>query len=200
MTTTLNLSPENTELTPEELAGLIPSLATKQELNEFERENIIPAREWALSKRELTQCEPWSEAYVRDLHRKMFGQTWKWAGTYRRTDKNLGIPWQQILQQLPVVLGDAKYWIEHKTYDPDEIAIRLHHRLVSIHPFPNGNGRHARLIADVVVAKLGRPPFPWGIDNLVSPGPTREAYLKALKAADAGDIQPLVKFARSGGL
>ncbi len=200
MITTSNLSPENTELSPEDLAGLIPSLATKQDLNEFERENIIQAREWVLSKRELTQCEPWSEAYVRDLHRRMFDQTWKWAGTYRQTNKNSGIPWQQILQQLPVVLGDAKYWIDHKTYDPDEIAVRLHHRLVFIHPFPNGNGRHARLIADVVVAKIERDPFSWGIDNLASPGTARDAYIKALKIADAGDIQPLLKFARSGGL
>lgn len=197
MSTTPNLTPENTELTPDELADLIPNLATKQELNEFERENIIEAAEWALSERQLKQHEPWSEAYIRELHRRMFDQTWKWAGTYRRTDKNLGIPWQQILQQLPVVLGDAKYWIEHKTYDPDEIAVRLHHRLVSIHPFPNGNGRHARLIADVVAAKLGRPTFPWGIENLVSTGPTRDAYIQALKTADAGDIQPLLKFARS---
>jgi Fic-DOC domain mobile mystery protein B len=129
----------------------------------------------------------------------MFDHTWKLAGTYRKTGKNLGIPWQQILQELPAALGDAKYWTDHKTYGSDEIAVRFHHRLVYIHPFPNGNGRHARLIADVVAAKLGRPTFPWGIGNLVSAGPIREDYIKALKAADAGNIQPLLKFARSGG-
>src|SRR6267378_7175824 len=175
--TTSNLSPENTELSPEELAGLIPSLATKLDLNEFERENILAARKWALSKRELKQSEPWSEAYVRELHRRMFDQTWKWAGTYRLTKKNLGIPYEQIQEQLAALLGDAKYWIDHKTCDTDEIAVRLHHRLVSIHPFPNGNGRHARLIADVVVAKQEGRTLPWGIKDLVDPGPTRTDYI-----------------------
>jgi Fic-DOC domain mobile mystery protein B len=197
MVTTPNLSPENTELSADELAGLIPSLATKQDLNEFERENIIVATAWALSERILKQCEPWSEAYIRELHRRMFEETWKWAGIYRKTNKNLGVPFEQIREQLPTVLGEAKYWIDNKTYDLDEIAVCMHHRLVLIHPFPNGNGRHARLLADVLLAKLGRKPFTWGAANLVSPGPPREIYIAALKTADSGDIQPLVKFARS---
>jgi Fic-DOC domain mobile mystery protein B len=94
------------------------------------------------------------------------------------------------------LFGDVRYWIENKTYSPDEIAVRFHHRLVFIHPFPNGNGRHARLIADVFAMKLGRPAFTWGSAHLVEEGEARNRYLEAIRAADNGDIQPLLKFAR----
>src|SRR5579864_1983912 len=132
----------NTPLSPEELADLIPSLATKEELNEWERENILRAREWAISDR-TSPTDMASDEYVRKLHLRMFDQTWKWAGQYRRTEKNIGIAVYQIREQLAALLGDVRYWIEHRTYPPDEIAVRFHYRLVAIHPFPNGNGRHA---------------------------------------------------------
>jgi Fic-DOC domain mobile mystery protein B len=127
----------------------------------------------------------------------MFDQTWKWAGQYRRTEKNIGIPAYQTREQLGVLLGDVRYWIEHGTYSPDEIAVRFHHRLVVIHPFPNGNGRHARLIADVLAIKMGRPAFTWGATDLVRPGEARAQYLEAIRAADKGEMQTLIAFARS---
>lgn len=186
----------NTPLSPEEFADLIPSLATKEELNEWERENILRAREWAIRDR-TRPADMASDGYLRKLHLRMFDQTWKWAGQYRRTEKNIGIPFCQIREQLGALLGDVRYWIEHGTYPPDEIAVRFHHRLVVIHPFPNGNGRHARIIADVLAMKLGHPAFTWGATDLVKPGEARARYLDAIRAADKGDLQPLIRFARS---
>jgi Fic-DOC domain mobile mystery protein B len=166
----------NTPLSPEEQDELIPDLTTKEELNEW---------------------DPFAEAYVRELHRRMFDQTWKWAGIYRATEKNIGIPHHQIREALAGLLGDARYWVEHQTYEPDELAVRFHHRLVWIHPFANGNGRHARLMADVVVRRQGRPAFTWGSADIVQAGDFRRSYIDALRAADKSDIQPLLAFARS---
>jgi len=186
----------NIPLSPEELGDLIPSLATKQELNEWERENILAAREWAFKNR-TSAIEMVSDEYIRRLHQKMFDQTWKWAGKYRVTEKNLGVPLHEIPERLGILFGNARFWIENDTYPADQIAVRFHHDLVLIHPFPNGNGRHARLVADVLVMKLGRPAFSWGSKVLVKQGEARDEYLKALKAGDDGDIRPLLEFARS---
>jgi Fic-DOC domain mobile mystery protein B len=186
----------NTPLSPEEFVDLIPNLATKEELNEWERENILRAREWAISDR-TGPMDVVSDEYVRKLHRKMFDAAWKWSGEYRRTEKNIGVPVQEIREMLVSLFGDVRYWIQNKTYPPDEISIRFHHRLTFIHPFPNGNGRHARLIADVLVMKLGCVAFTWGSANLVKHGEARAKYVESIRAADRGEIQPLLTFARS---
>jgi Fic-DOC domain mobile mystery protein B len=196
MTPPAPASDGNTPLSPEELADLIPSLATKEELNEWERENILQAREWSIGDR-TSPKDMVSGEYVRKLHLKMFDQTWNWAGQYRRTDKNIGIPFHEIRESLAALLGDARYWIENRTFSPDGTAVRLHYRLVAIHPFPNGNGRHARLMADVLVLKLGRPAFTWGSTNLIKRGESRARYLEVIRTADNGDLQPLLAFARS---
>lgn len=194
--TEITTSEGSTPLSREELADLIPNLATKEELNEWERENILQARTWALRNRTPAK-EIVCDEYVRRLHKKMFDQTWRWAGHYRRSDKNLGVPFSQILEKLGTLFGDVRYWMENHTYDPDEIAIRFHHRLALVHPFPNGNGRHGRLIADLLATRLGRPKFTWGFHNLVNPSETRKAYHEALRAADDRDIEPLLRFAKS---
>lgn len=185
----------NTPLSPEELADLIPSLATKEELNEWERENILRGREWVIRDR-TPPLETISNEYVRKLHLKMFDQTWRWAGKFRQTEKNLGVPFAEIPERLAVLFGDVRYWIENGTHSPDEIAVRFHHRLVFIHAFANGNGRHARLMADLLVMKLGRPAFTWGSSDLIKPGEARARYLDAIRTADNGDLRPLVEFAR----
>ncbi len=195
MTPLLKTGDGNTPLSPEELADLIPSLATKEELNEWERQNIILAREWAVADR-ASLNDIVSDAYVRKLRLKMFDQTWKWAGRYRQTEKNLGVAFDEIPERLAVLLGDVRYWMENGTYSSDETAVRFHHRLVAIHAFPNGNGRHARLMADVLVMKSGRTAFTWGSADLIKPGEARARYLDAITTADAGEIQPLLKFAR----
>jgi len=188
---------DNTPLSPEEQADLIPDLTTKEDLNEWERQNILEAYSWALDPRNLHRQDPLTEPYVRELHLHMFDQTWKWAGVYRATEKNIGIPHFQIRDSLAALLGDTRYWIEHKTFEPDEIAVRFHHRLVSIHPFANGNGRHARLMADVIAQRQGQPVFTWGGADIVEAGNFRRSYIDALRAADQNDIQPLLVFVRS---
>ena len=187
----------NTPLSPEEQDDLIPDLTTKEELNEWERQNILEASAWALGQRNLNRRDPFSEAYVRELHRRMFDQTWKWAGVYRTREKDIGIPHDRIREALPALLGDARYWVEHRTFAPDELAVRFHHKLVWIHAFANGNGRHARLMADVVARRLGKPVFTWGRADIVRAGDFRRSYIDALRAADKNDIQPLLAFARS---
>jgi Fic-DOC domain mobile mystery protein B len=196
VTTLADAGDGNTPLSPDELADLVPNLATKEELNEWERENILRAREWATSARTVS-VDLVCDEYVRKLHRKMFDATWKWSGEYRRTEKNIGVPVQEIRERMMSLFGDVQYWIQNGTYSHDEISVRFHHRLVWIHPFPNGNGRHARLIADVLAMKLGRPVFTWGSANLAGEGEARAKYLEALKAADDGGIGLLLKFSRS---
>ncbi len=187
----------NTPLSPEEQDALIPNLATKEELNEWERQNILEAYTWALDPKNIRRQDHLTEPYVRALHLRMFDQTWKWAGTYRTTEKNIGIPHYQIRDSLAALLGDVRYWLDYQTFEPDEIAIRFHHRLVFIHPFANGNGRHARLMADVLIKKQRRPVFTWGGADIVRAGDFRRSYIDALRAADRNDIQPLLEFARS---
>lgn len=195
----LNQAPGNTPLTPDELAGLRPSLTTKGELDQFERSNILEANRWAFNPRVLKREDPFIEPYLRQLHRRMFDQTWTWAGKYRKTNKNLGIPFHQIMNGIAAILGDIHYWLENETFDIEEIAIRYHHRLVWIHPFPNGNGRHARLLADVIAVKNGREQFTWGLKDSKESGLARTEYIRCLKAADANndDIRGLLDFARS---
>ena len=168
-----------------------------EELTSGNDKNILEAYGWALAPNNLRRHDPLVEPYIRDLHLRMFDQTWKWAGVYRTSEKNIGVPHHEIRESLAAMLGDAGYWVEHGTYAPDELAVRFHHRLVSIHPFANGNGRHARLMADVLAQRQRRPVFTWGGADLVRAGDFRRRYIDALQAADAQDIGPLLAFARS---
>ena len=190
-------SPGNTPISADEIEALLPNLATQAELNEWERENIIHAEEWCFAPKVLKRFNPVSEGDLRELHRRMFGKTWKWAGTYRKTEKNIGVPVVQINNAMGAFLADADYWIKEKTFEADELTVRFHHRLVHIHPFPNGNGRHSRLMADVLAVKLYRPRFTWGRANLQPAGVVRDQYIAAIKLADTGVIKPLLAFARS---
>lgn len=183
-----------TPLTPEEMRELIPAhIAYRSDLNEAEQENIARAQDWALARRR----DLLSEKFVKDLHRRMLGEVWRWAGKFRKSERNLGIPFYEIPAALRDLLDDTKAWIEYKSYSPDEIAVRFHHRLVQIHAFPNGNGRHARLMADLLVMKFGRDRFSWGRASLREAGDVRGRYIAALQAADNRDIGPLLAFARS---
>jgi len=196
----LNSVPGNTPIHPDDAAKLIPNLATKKELDEWERQNILEAQKWAFSSRVMKSRNPLDEIYLRELHRRMFGETWKWAGKYRTRDVSIGCPFHKIYERVGTLLGDARFWTGNKTFSLDEIAVRFHHRLVGqIHAFPNGNGRHARMLADVIAEKNGGARFTWGRANLVEVGPTLNAYLSALRALDDNDnnIQPLLTFARS---
>ena len=184
----------STPLALEDLAGLIPShIAFRRELNEAEQDNILRAQEWALArKRDLL-----TEKFICDLHRRMLGDVWRWAGKFRTSERNLGVPYWTIPVELRNLLEDTKTWIACDSFPPDEIAVRFHHRLVQIHPFPNGNGRHSRLMADLLVMQSGRPRFSWGWESLLEKGGVRARYIAALHAADDHDIRTLVAFARS---
>jgi Fic-DOC domain mobile mystery protein B len=187
-----------TPLAPDEREGLKQSwITTRHDLNEAEQENIVKGAAWARRSRGLTATSMLDDAFVRTLHKRMFGDVWKWAGTYRLTERNIGIDAYRIPAELANLFGDVRYWIEHKTYPPDEIAIRLHHRMVAIHPFPNGNGRHARLMADLLIERLGGEPFSWGGGSLADVGELRGRYIAVLQAADNHDIGPLLEFARA---
>ena len=189
---------DQTPLDEDEKEGLlIPSIATRAELDEFEQQNIEEAIQWVLT-RSLKPKTIFTEQFVRNLHKRMYGNVWRWAGEFRKSNKNLGLNKYQIPVALKTLLDDALFWVENETYSPDEIAVRFKHRIVSIHCFPNGNGRHSRLMADVIIDKIYKEPvFAWGADNLVEKGDSRTTYLKAVKEADNGNYKPLLAFARS---
>lgn len=181
-----------TAIDPDEARALIPShIATQAELNEWEHENIVEGERWAFGRR---RKDILTMKFLQRLHRKMFGATWRWAGQWRTTEKNIGIAPERIPEALRKLFLDVEVQLDAYNYPPREIAARLHHRLVQIHPFPNGNGRVARTYADVWLFSQGLERFRWGDTDLVAPGQVRERYIGALRAADRHDYQPLFQF------
>ena len=187
-----------TPLDEDEKEGLkIETIATREELDEFEQNNIEEANMWVLSKK-FTIEKLMTESFIRNLHKRMYGKVWSWAGKFRTTNKNIGIDKWQISTALKSLLDDTLFWVENDIYVPDEIAIRFKHRLVSIHCFPNGNGRHSRLMADIIIDKVyNKSVFTWGTQNLVKQSKTRDNYLIAVRKADQNDYVELLEFARS---
>ena len=186
-----------TKLSEEELEGLkIPSISTRGELDEFEQLNIEKAIEWTLGLK-IKPEQLFTEKFILNVNKKMYGDVWKWAGSFRKSEKNIGIKSYSIGIELKKLLDDAMYWFENKTYSNEEIAIRFKHRIVSIHCFPNGNGRHSRLIADLIMTKLfNKPYFTWGNSNLIKANEVRKTYIKALQEADNQNYKPLMAFAK----
>jgi Fic-DOC domain mobile mystery protein B len=192
------LSPEGqTPVTGAERASLLPSLSTRAELDEIEKLSIHAARIWAMRNSVLQRTDLLSEDFVRLLHRKMFGRIWRGAGQYRTTARDPGWEAHRIAEGIRMFLDDAEGWLRFSAYPLHEAAVRLHHRFVSMHPWSNGNGRHARLLADILVASQGEEPLTWGSRAACAEGPARERYLKATLAADSGDLGALLAFARS---
>ncbi len=185
-----------TPLDPNEINGLIPDyINTQGELNALERENILDAAKWALSGK---NHDCLNASFCFDLHKRMFSKVWKWAGKTRGTDKNIGAPKEQILPKLKLLFDDTDFWIKNETYQFDEIGARFHHGLVSIHAFANGNGRHARLMTEVLQTASGETPFSWGRSDLFGSGPdVRTEYIRSLKLADKGDFSSLIQFVKS---
>lgn len=187
-----------TPLSEEERKDLkIFSITTREELNEFEQNNIESAYLWLRGKN-FSLEQILSEQFIKQLHLKMFADVWHWAGKFCLSDKNIGVPWEKISVEIRKMLDDVNYWLENKAFSEDEIAIRLKHRCVSIHPFPNGNGRHSRLLADVLREKIFKhPPFSWGGMALVDDKDNHEDYFSALRQADQGNYESLLHFALS---
>jgi Fic-DOC domain mobile mystery protein B len=195
-------SPDATPLDPALRRDLIQTwVTTRADLNEAEQENIVKGAAWARRRRGGAGTLL-GERFSKTLHRQMFGEVWKWAGGYRQNELNIGIAPYLIAAEMPVIFDNARYWVDHGTFPPEEIAVRLHHRLTQIHGFPNGNGRHARMMADLLIERSGGgTPFTWGSagwgGGIRDTGMLRTAYVRALQAADHHDIGPLVAFARS---
>lgn len=185
-----------TPIRPEDIDDLIPDLKNQEELNQFEQKNISLAEQWAAKSRKLKKGFPSNET-LRLLHEKMFDKTWKWAGEFRLTELTIGIEWSHISTEVKKLCDDVHYWIANKTYDWDELAARFHHRLVFIHPFKNGNGRHARLATDILLSNHDQATFTWGSARIDKKSSTRDDYIRALKAADSGDYQLLIAFVRT---
>lgn len=187
-----------TPLDEDEKDGLrIPSITTREELDEFEQLNIEKAIQWTFGKK-ISVEQLFSEKFIKDLHKRMYGEVWKWAGTFRTSEKNIGIKSYLIAIELKQLLDDAIFWKENSAYNPEELAIRFKHRLVSIHCFANGNGRHSRLMADLIIEKLYDSNFfSWGSANLVKATETRSNYIQSVRKADNNDIEPLIAFAKS---
>ncbi len=185
-----------TPIDPDEAKGLILTHITMQgELNRWEQDNILEAKVW-LDKTKPTDIL--NEKFIKTLHRRMFKNVWKWAGQYRQSDKNIGGSWYQVPMSLKNLCNDTVVCIELGEDSPDLIAVRFHHRLVSIHPFPNGNGRHAREMTNLLLKNiLKHPEFSWGSDNLSEAGTIRKQYIESLHAADRGNYDPLLRFVRT---
>jgi len=175
---------------------LIKTISTRGELDEFEQLNIQQAVEWSM-KTKFSTGQFLTEDFLLLIHKKMFGEVWEWAGTKRKTNKNIGVDKSHISVEIRKLIDDCNFWIDNNTFPRDEIAIRFSHRLVKIHLFPNGNGRHSRLVADIMISKLfGRPFFSWGRSDLSRGNPIRKAYLEAIHKADGDNYKPLIDFAR----
>jgi len=184
-----------TSLTHEEKLGLLPSYITQRgELNEVEQINITEGERWAFSRpRDVLEVD-----FLRELHKRMFGEVRRWAGEYsKERDRRIGSDNYMIPIDLRALMEEVRYWLDHDSYPPDEIALRFHHRLTQIHPFPNGNGRFSRMAADLLITRLGGERFSWGRVNLVDASATRRAYIDTLQAADNYTLEPLLAFARS---
>lgn len=183
-----------TPIDPDEKAGLkFAHVTTRGELDELEQANIEQGLGWLSRRRRRDILD---DGFLRTLHRRLFGDVWRWAGSYRSTEKNIGVAPFQIGVQVRMLLGDARYWSQHGVYEPLEAAARFHHRLVQIHPFANGNGRHGRIATDILLQDVYRhPPIVWadGVD-LQADTARRTAYIAALRAADRGDVGPLLAF------
>ncbi|MDD6961600.1 MAG: mobile mystery protein B [Treponema succinifaciens] len=182
----------STPLTAEEKNGLkLKWITLRSELNEAEARNIAQAQLWLAANKKKDVC---SDTFLRNLHKKMFCDVWVWAGEYRITERNIGVAPYQIPMKLMQLFDDLNFWIDNKTYSNHEIAVRLHHKLVQIHPFPNGNGRVSRLMADLVLRKLEGKTLYWGDTNLVDVSEVRRKYIDALRKADSGDYTDLLNF------
>ena len=189
-------APGATPLEPDDIEGLIPGhIRTQAELNEWEEANILQAHAWLVRPR--VRKTPFDYLFALRLHKQMFGRTWRWAGQVRQRETNIGVDPGRIAQLLPQALANAELQLSQNPADIDRIAAQLHHRLVVIHAFRNGNGRHARLLVDLLLREKGQRTFAWGSGNLTAEGDVQARYLSALRAADAGDFSLLFAFVRS---
>ena len=183
-----------TPLDPDEMEGLkFAHIETRGELDQLEQQNIQEGFNWLARQRNYNDFL--TEAFLLELHKRLFGLVWTWAGRFRQSEKNIGVDYLMIGIELRNLLDDARFWLENATYGREEFAARFHHRLVKIHPFPNGNGRHARIMTDEILkSMLHVEPINWATKPLGTDGEHRQTYIRALRAADANDYSALIAF------
>jgi len=178
----------------EDVSSLIPThITSRQELNEWETANILEAAKKYLLRRKKIELDL---VFIKEVHREMFDKTWRWAGKFRQSNLNIGVDWHKVPEELKKLVDDIKFWQKQNSFSLFEQGVRLHHRLVFIHPFINGNGRQARLVADVFLFSHEAKMPIWPSRELLEETDIRQRYLDALKAADKGDYKPLEEFTR----
>lgn len=194
-----------TPLNLDDMLGLkYKHIDTREQLNEVEAANILQGQIWAskLNKgaKELTRDDIFNRDFVSDLHKALFGEVWEWAGHFRKRELNIGVDPKNIAVDLHNFLEDAKCWLEFKHYDNLELSARIQHRLVQIHPFVNGNGRHSRVFTDIVrVYLLNEKPIKWANAKLENMTEERNSYISGLREADVGDLSTFIKYLQSLG-
>lgn len=178
-----------TPLDPDDAAGLKESHVTTQgQLDELEFKNVTAGTRWAFTRRKDNIL---AVDFMQQLHVRMFGDTWTWAGVIRTKETlPVGVASEKIRPELSTLCADVEAQLKDGTWRIDEIAARFHYRLVYIHPFPNGNGRFSRTMADLMLIQNDKEPFSWG-PELGRNGEGRERYISSLRAADAKDYGPL---------
>lgn len=190
-----------TPLSPDDLLGLkLPHVQTRAQLNEIEAANILQGQNWVSSLKVLTLDDIFSRDFVIALHKNLFGDIWQWAGTFRLRELNIGVEPKNIPIDLHNFLEDAKCWLEFKHFSDLELSARIQHKLVQIHPFVNGNGRHARIFTDIVrVFLLNKKPLRWAKAKLEDMTTERAAYIAGLRKADGGDFSEMVDYLKKLG-
>lgn len=179
----------------DDISDLIPThITTRSELNEWEAANILKAvQKYLTAKKRRAIDIDW----LKKVHKDMFDETWKWAGKFRKSNFNLGSDWHNIQEEMAKLIGDLNYWrTQTGELGEFEQSVWLHHRLVKIHPFVNGNGRHARLVADCFLYSHGHKLPIWPDKQLIDASEVRKEYITALQAADKGDYGLLESFTR----
>jgi Fic-DOC domain mobile mystery protein B len=177
----------------DDVSGLkIKGIRTRKELNILEAENIRNVVVKYLAVKPSRRTARFDVAWARRLHKEMFGDVWKWAGQFRTEDLNIGVAWHQVETSLQNLLDDLKCWLQHGTGLLDQ-AVMLHHRAVQIHPFRNGNGRWARMLANIWLRRHDHPPTEWPEETVGAQSTIRDEYIKAIRLADEGDYGPLME-------
>ncbi len=172
----------------EDISGLLVAVKSRQELNDLEFKNNSAASRKYLLKNLTGKSAPFTYEWVQKIHKDMFGKVWRWAGVPRTSDLNIGVPKEKIGAEIHKLFYDLGQW-EARKERPLEIAAKIHHRLAFIHPFPNGNGRWARMIANLYLHREKLPIVQWPENQKIF----RPEYLKALRSADKGDLDPFLK-------
>ena len=183
----------------DDISGLkLPSsrVYTLKEVYEAEANNIALATLKYLSAPPSKKIAPFTYEWLQQLHYEMFGNVWEWAGKFRSCELSIGIKAYQVPTALKELADDIAFWDKHKTYDIYEVAARLHHRAVQIHPFQNGNGRWSRMLANIYLRQNGSMPVKWQENLLSKENTKRDEYIQALKNADSGNYAKLIAMHR----